>query len=74
MNFVTHRNRIERQMILYIEFLPYCENNKQPFKLMDEIQNLKMKIQQIDRLTMSKVSEDVIYRTVKCESKNFRDS
>ncbi|MGH2666041.1 hypothetical protein [Flavobacterium sp.] len=59
MNFITHRNRIEKLMYSYMSFLPLCETNKEKLKLLDEINEIRFKIQRIDRMTMSQAAEDV---------------
>ncbi len=59
MNFITHRNRIEKLMYLYMSFLSLCETNKEKLKLLDEINEIRFRIQRIDRMTMSQAAEDV---------------
>lgn len=59
---------MERQMMLYIRFLPYCENDTQLFKLLDEIQFLKFKVQQIDRMPTRKACEVLKTITEKIQS------
>lgn len=61
MNHTTFRNQIEKQLILYIKFLPTIPielgNRKNylvkstTFKLLDEIQILKFKIMKYDQMT-----------------------
>lgn len=50
MTYLAARKRFERQMNLLIDFLPYCENNEQRFRILDEVQELKYKIQRIERM------------------------
>lgn len=75
MNWIYHRNKIEKQMLLYIDFLPFLsdemqgynakEIEKQRFKLLDEIQFLKLQIQRVDRMTIFRATEQVKFKTTK---------
>lgn len=62
-------------MLLYIDFLPFLsdemqgynvkEIEKQRFKLLDEIQFLKLQIQRVDRMTIFRATEQVKFKTTK---------
>lgn len=79
MNWISHRNRLEKQMLLYLDFLPFLQQElagfgkkeieKQRFKLLDEIQFLKMQIQRIDRMTINMASNTVFFSLSKKQSK-----
>ncbi len=75
MNWINYRTKIEKQMLLYIEFLPFLEAEfdgfykkeieKQRFKLLDEIQFLKLQIQKIDRMTIHMAANPVVFKLSK---------
>jgi hypothetical protein len=72
MNHITHRNRLEKQMFKYINFLPLAQSDYQinkiynqsnpTFMILDEIQYLKFKIMQINQMTSSKAIEDIHFK------------
>lgn len=68
MNYFTHRNRMERQLYLYIDFLTFCETNQDRLKILDEIMDLRFKIQRIDRMTGSEAYVNVDTITLILES------
>lgn len=70
MTFATQKARFVKQMKLYIQFLQYCSTEKELFKLLAEIQFLKLKIEKINRMTMSEASQEVPCITKEFES-NF---
>lgn len=49
MNHTTCRHQIEKQMLLYIDFLPHCETIAQKLKLLDEINLQRAMIAEIDQ-------------------------
>lgn len=59
MTFVTYKARASRQLMLYVNYLPYCENESELFKLLNEIQILKLKIEKINRMTMSEAHQEM---------------
>lgn len=69
MNFLKYRRELETQMYLYIAFLPTIsfdcpERTKQEtetmiFKLLDEIQFLKLRILQINRMNVNQAYSPV---------------
>jgi hypothetical protein len=60
---------LKKQFKGYIDFLQYCENDKQRFKLLNEITFLKHKIQKMGRMTVSELYENWDCKTVTIESK-----
>ena len=60
MNHISHRNRIEDLMKLYIDFLPYCDSYSEKLNLITEIQNLKFQIDRIDSMPVSLAKSEII--------------
>ena len=68
MTFATQKARMSKQLMLYIQFLPYCATEKEIFKLLGEIQFLKLKIEKINRMTMSEAYQEIPTITEQFES------
>lgn len=79
MNWITYRNKLEKQMLLYVNFIPCLEaelsdktnRDKQMylFGLLDEIQYLKTQIQRVDRMSTGMASGEVQFRKSQRQSK-----
>lgn len=69
MTFLTQKTRLTKQMNLYIQYLGFCTNENETFKLLDEIQFLKFKIEKISRMKMSEAFNDVKLTTEIIETK-----
>lgn len=68
MNYLTYKYRIERQLKSYIDFLPFCTSQKQTFALLDEITDLRYKIEKIDRMSIIESHSQVRTKTIQLES------
>lgn len=80
MNYLNYRRQLEKQMYLYIEFLPFIkedenyskkERETMTFKLLDEIQFLKLRIQKIDRMNVCQASGLVVFKRER-KTSNFK--
>lgn len=68
MNYLNYKYRIQRLMLLYIDFLPLCTSQKQRFDLLDEITDLRYKIEKIDRMSTLESHKQMRTKTIQLES------
>lgn len=63
MTYKRQKNQLSKQLKLYINFLPFCSNESEVFKLLDEIQSTKLKIEKINQMKISEAYQQVKLRT-----------
>ena len=68
MNYMTYKYRIERQLKLYIAFLPFCTSQEEGFRLLDEITDLRYKIDKIGRMPTLESHKQMRTKTIQLES------
>lgn len=73
MNYITLRSNTERQLRLYIDFLPHCGTYPCQLKLLDEIQALKLKIRHIDNLPLEIAQQQITFHEKFIESKMYEN-
>ena len=64
MTHKRHKYQLSKQLKSYIDFLPFCSNEKEVFKLLDEIHFIKLKIERVDQMKLSQVHEQVKMTTL----------
>jgi len=82
MNWLNYGSELQKQMDSYIDYLPTIKNDPylsnfevqvMTFKLLDEIQFLKLRIMQINRMSREKQHAYVEFRKYKIKSKWLKD-
>lgn len=63
MTYKRQKYQLSKQLKLYINFLPFCLNESEVFKLLDEIQSTKLKIEKINQMKISEAYQQVKLRT-----------
>lgn len=80
MTWLEYKKQLQKQMNDYIDYLPLIKHNRSEFqteimtfKLLDEIQFLKLKIMHINRMTREKQNAYVELKKEKVKSKIYQE-
>ena len=63
MNYSSYKRNLQKQLIDYVNYLPYCSSNIERFKLLDEIISLKYQILRIEQKTLLEAEKEVWFST-----------
>jgi hypothetical protein len=63
MNHLSYKRKLQKQLLEYAAYLPYCNTDKERFKLLDEIMILKFQILKIEQKSLEEAEKEVWFIT-----------